>query len=296
MPASARGLPCPGRAQVARGCHPSRAEMGRCRTGRGEVSSAPRRRPRGIVGMNAKAEAGWATRASMNNVPDPLLAGKELPTFKFALEKSEGKVIGGSSGKEATVKQLPISKGIAGVSMRLEPGGDARAALARHGRRVGLRHRGPRPHHGHRPAGQLRDQRLRAGRHLVLPPRPRPHAPVPRRQALPLHPDLRQRLLLRVRHLQHHRLDRPHPQGPPGEELRPARVGLRRLPQGRGLLRPRAGAARASRRPTSQGSEAAAADAQVPAARPGARTRSTRAAASGGSAPTGSRSRRPSPA
>jgi oxalate decarboxylase len=56
------------------------------------------------------------------NQPDPLLDGKELPTFRFALEKSEGKVIGGSSGKEATVKQLPISKGIAGVSMRLEPG------------------------------------------------------------------------------------------------------------------------------------------------------------------------------
>src|SRR5271163_3606056 len=58
----------------------------------------------------------------MNNVPDPLLSGKELPTFKFALEKSEGKVIGKSSGKEATVLQLPISKGIAGVSMVLEPG------------------------------------------------------------------------------------------------------------------------------------------------------------------------------
>ena len=57
-----------------------------------------------------------------NNVPDPLLAGKELPTFKFALEQSEGKVMGGSFGKEATVEQLPISKGIAGVSMRLEPG------------------------------------------------------------------------------------------------------------------------------------------------------------------------------
>ena len=28
----------------------------------------------------------------------------------------------GSFGKEATVAQLPISKGIAGVSMRLEPG------------------------------------------------------------------------------------------------------------------------------------------------------------------------------
>ena len=60
--------------------------------------------------------------AFKNNVPDPLLGGKELPTFKFELEKSEGKVIGASFGKEATVLQLPISKGIAGVSMQLEPG------------------------------------------------------------------------------------------------------------------------------------------------------------------------------
>ncbi len=49
-----------------------------------------------------------------NNVPDPLLAGKELPTFKFELEKSKGKVLGNSFGKEVTVEQLPISKGISG--------------------------------------------------------------------------------------------------------------------------------------------------------------------------------------
>ncbi|SIO31322.1 oxalate decarboxylase [Singulisphaera sp. GP187] len=72
-----------------------------------------------LVGTK-RAEAG--DPSFMNNVPDPLLAEDELPTFKFALEKSTGKVIGNSSGKEATVKQLPISKGIAGVSMRLEPG------------------------------------------------------------------------------------------------------------------------------------------------------------------------------
>jgi oxalate decarboxylase len=57
-----------------------------------------------------------------NNVPDPLLSGKELPTFKFELEKSQGRVIEGSYGKEATVEQLPISKGIAGVAMVLQPG------------------------------------------------------------------------------------------------------------------------------------------------------------------------------
>ncbi|QEH38888.1 Oxalate decarboxylase OxdD [Aquisphaera giovannonii] len=73
-----------------------------------------------LAATTRSAEAGDSS--FMNNVPDPLLAGHELPTFKFELEKSEGKVIGGSYGKEATVTQLPISKGIAGVSMKLEPG------------------------------------------------------------------------------------------------------------------------------------------------------------------------------
>src|SRR5437763_5735274 len=67
-----------------------------------------------------RAEAG--DPSFMNNVPDPLLSGKDLPTFRFALEKSKGKVIGKSFGKEVTVEQFPISKGIAGVSMRIEPG------------------------------------------------------------------------------------------------------------------------------------------------------------------------------
>jgi oxalate decarboxylase len=57
-----------------------------------------------------------------NNVPNPLFSGEELRTFKFELEKSKGKVLGNSFGKEVTVEQLPISKGIAGVSMQLEPG------------------------------------------------------------------------------------------------------------------------------------------------------------------------------
>jgi oxalate decarboxylase len=50
-------------------------------------------------------------------------AKEELPTFRYALEEQTGKVTEGGSAKEATVKQLPISKGIAGVSMRLKPGG-----------------------------------------------------------------------------------------------------------------------------------------------------------------------------
>src|SRR5712671_4484494 len=72
-----------------------------------------------LVG-NRRAEAG--DPSFMNNVPDPVLSAKELPTFRFALEKTKGKVIGNSYGKEATVEQFPISKGIAGVSMQIEPG------------------------------------------------------------------------------------------------------------------------------------------------------------------------------
>ncbi|MFO0887782.1 MAG: cupin domain-containing protein [Isosphaeraceae bacterium] len=74
------------------------------------------------AGVMAASRAEAGDPSFMNNVPDPLLAGEELPTFRFALEKSDGKFLGGSYGKEATVSQLPISKGIAGVSMRLEPG------------------------------------------------------------------------------------------------------------------------------------------------------------------------------
>ncbi len=78
----------------------------------------------GVVGATAQPSGADETDfVFKNNVPDPLLAGKELPTFKFELEKSKGKVIGGNVGKEATVEQLPISKGISGVSMSLEPGG-----------------------------------------------------------------------------------------------------------------------------------------------------------------------------
>jgi oxalate decarboxylase len=76
----------------------------------------------------ATATLGAAGRAAagdpsfMNNVPDPLLTGENLPTFKFALEASRGREEDGSSAREATVNELPISKGLAGVTMRLAPG------------------------------------------------------------------------------------------------------------------------------------------------------------------------------
>jgi oxalate decarboxylase len=50
-------------------------------------------------------------------------AKEELPTFRYALETQKGRITEGGYAKEATVKQLPISTGLAGVSMRLKPGG-----------------------------------------------------------------------------------------------------------------------------------------------------------------------------
>src|SRR5712671_1222909 len=169
-----------------------------------------------------------------NNVPDPLLAGKELPTFKFELEKSKGKVIGNSFGKEATVEQLPISKGIAGVSMKIEPGA-------------------MRELHWHATAAEwafVLEGRVRT---TVIDPQgyaetndfapgdvwyfPRGHGHM--LQCLgekPCHhPDLRQRIFFRIRHLQHHRLGRAHAQAIAGEDVRLARSDVRQFPQGGGL-------------------------------------------------------------
>jgi oxalate decarboxylase len=46
-----------------------------------------------------------------------------LQKFKFDIESSEGWEGQGGSAKEATVEEFPVSESIAGVSMRLKPGG-----------------------------------------------------------------------------------------------------------------------------------------------------------------------------
>jgi oxalate decarboxylase len=52
---------------------------------------------------------------------DPKAVG-EMPDFKFSLDGNKPKVTSGGWAKEATVHQFPISKGIAGVHMYLNPG------------------------------------------------------------------------------------------------------------------------------------------------------------------------------
>jgi oxalate decarboxylase len=74
---------------------------------------------RDILGAAALVAGGLATvpgRADQDKA-------EELPTFRYPMEQQKGRVAEGGSAKEATVKQLPISTGLAGVSMRLNPGG-----------------------------------------------------------------------------------------------------------------------------------------------------------------------------
>jgi oxalate decarboxylase len=50
-------------------------------------------------------------------------AASQYQNFRYPLEAQAGKVLPGGSAKEVTVKELPISDSIAGVSMWLQPGG-----------------------------------------------------------------------------------------------------------------------------------------------------------------------------
>ena len=70
---------------------------------------------------SARAQAG-AAQQTYQVGKDP---GKHepLPDFKFDLEATRGWVGEAGSAKEATVAEFPISQSIAGVSMRLAPGG-----------------------------------------------------------------------------------------------------------------------------------------------------------------------------
>jgi oxalate decarboxylase len=74
----------------------------------------------GAAGMAAAAGAAEQAGQTYQSKHE---RSEELPTFRFAMEQNTGHVTAGGSARQATVKELPISKGLAGVSMRLNPGG-----------------------------------------------------------------------------------------------------------------------------------------------------------------------------
>ena len=70
------------------------------------------------LGLAATAAIAEQVKAA----PSEETKAEELEPFKYDIESEKGWVGPGGSAKEATVKQLPVSQSIAGVSMRLEPG------------------------------------------------------------------------------------------------------------------------------------------------------------------------------
>ena len=74
-----------------------------------------------------------------NNVPDPLLSGKELPTFKFELEKSKGKVMRKQFWQGSDCRTTSHLQGNRRCINATRARRDARASLARYCGRVGVR-------------------------------------------------------------------------------------------------------------------------------------------------------------
>jgi oxalate decarboxylase len=79
---------------------------------------------RGLFGAASLAAAGLAVAIpEAHAIPKKGAKHEPLQNFKFDIENSEGWVGEGGSAKQATVEELPVSESIAGVSMRLKPGG-----------------------------------------------------------------------------------------------------------------------------------------------------------------------------
>lgn len=90
----------------------------------GDSDSITRRELFGAASLAAAGLTVWgtseATSAAAQRAP-----GKHEPLegFKYDIEASEGWVGEAGSAKEANVSEFPVSKSMAGVSMRLKPGG-----------------------------------------------------------------------------------------------------------------------------------------------------------------------------
>jgi oxalate decarboxylase len=79
---------------------------------------------RGLFGAASLSAAALAVSVpEANAIPKKGAKHEPLQNFKFDIENSEGWVGEGGSARQATVEELPVSESIAGVSMRLKPGG-----------------------------------------------------------------------------------------------------------------------------------------------------------------------------
>ena len=159
-------------------------------------------------------------------------AGAELPRRDTPIM---GRRLGERDNRGA-IPGLAIARRSADVacSRRL-----ARAALARQCGGVGVRDQGAMPRDDHQPAGPIAGRRFCRRRRPVFSARIRPLDPGHRHRGLPLRPGIRQRIFLRVRHVQHQRLDRAYAARSAGEVFRRIGGDVRKLPQKARSIYPR---------------------------------------------------------
>src|SRR5262249_44373373 len=75
----------------------------------------------GMLAVAATTDGSAAGQPPFGPTP-PVLAGAQLPTFRFRLGAITPKTWDGGWAKEATVEQFPVSEKLAGVLMSLQPG------------------------------------------------------------------------------------------------------------------------------------------------------------------------------
>ncbi len=169
-----------------------------------------------------------------SDAPPPTDHGIPGP-FWHSFDLTHRRIQGGGWTHQVTERELPLSKEIAGVNMRLTRGSLPRAPLAPR-RRVGPHAHRPRPRHPlHRPTAPPSSTTSRR-RPLALPRRRPALHPGHRRRWLRVPPRLQPGQLLRGDHLPPLRLAHAHPTRRARQKLRPHPGRHRQAPQGRPAL------------------------------------------------------------
>ncbi len=73
-------------------------------------------------------------RENPDMVAAPRTDSGTVPNMKYSFAAAHNRLLPGGWAREITVRELPVATELAGVNMRLKPGGDPRAALAQGGR------------------------------------------------------------------------------------------------------------------------------------------------------------------
>src|SRR3984957_17538328 len=82
----------------------------------GSGAPAPGPLPPRPIAAGARRGSPAGPASDEGEAPEP------LPSFRYPMESQTGRVYAAGTAKESTARQRPVAEGLAGVSMRLQPG------------------------------------------------------------------------------------------------------------------------------------------------------------------------------